>query len=382
MFIEVQPHQGDCPASEERDSVRRIWALLVAGAMATNSDEDLKAQFIQLYRENLLLMIRNLKLNEGISPSRLVHLQDKKKEVQVVHKALEQKQEEFKERMKVVTQRWKELQAKEAELKTHMEDSKRLIKESEEMHMRALKKATEEREKRLQKERELLRAKRDLEALRTARQKLSTKVQKYSIFCKYLEDVVKNSEFEDIQEIVLRYKTLVRMRKDLLQSQQQHQEVSEQTKLLLDQYKAEKEVEMLQYQKELQDLQRLEQIQNDVCLWEGHLADIKNTTSKKAQELATIRTAIFSLFQTVSMHMKAAPKVPVDDYQRQLDMVQKFIQDRTDLLLKVKWLDTQTQHRASLPLEIKARSQEDSSSQPRLSRVGGARARQRDLQKK
>ncbi|KFP05399.1 Coiled-coil domain-containing protein 42A, partial [Calypte anna] len=234
---------------------------------------------------------------EGISPSRLVHLQDKKKEVQVVHKALEQKQEEFKERMKVVTQRWKELQAKEAELKTHMEDSKRLIKESEEMHMRALKKATEEREKRLQKERELLRAKRDLEALRTARQKLSTKVQKYSIFCKYLEDVVKNSEFEDIQEIVLRYKTLVRMRKDLLQSQQQHQEVSEQTKLLLDQYKAEKEVEMLQYQKELQDLQRLEQIQNDVCLWEGHLADIKNTTSKKAQELATIRTAIFSLFQ-------------------------------------------------------------------------------------
>ncbi|XP_071620325.1 coiled-coil domain-containing protein 42 isoform X1 [Heliangelus exortis] len=328
--------------------------------MATNSDEDLKAQFIQLYRENLLQMIRNLKLNEGISPSRLVHLQDKKKEVQVVHKALEQKQEEFKERMKVVTQRWKELQAKEAELKTHMEDSKRLIKESEEMQMRALKKATEEREKRLQKEKELLRAKRDLEALRTARQKLSTKVQKYSIFCKYLEDVVKNSEFEDIQEIVLRYKTLVRMRKDLLQSQQQHQEVSEQTKLLLDQYKAKKEAEMLQYQKELQDLQRLEQIQNDVCLWEGQLADIKNTTSKKAQELATIRTAIFSLFQTV----------------------QKFIQDRTDLLLKVKWLDTQTQHRASLPLEIKARSQEDSSSQPRLSRVGGARARQRDLQKK
>ncbi|NXU78469.1 CCD42 protein, partial [Oreotrochilus melanogaster] len=169
--------------------------------------------------------------------------------------------------------------------------------ESEEMQMRALKKATEEREKRLQKEKELLRAQRDLEALRTARQKLSTKVQKYSIFCKYLEDVVKNSEFEDIQEIVLRYKTLVRMRKDLLQSQQQHQEVSEQTKLLLDQYKAKKEAEMLQYQKELQDLQCLEQIQKDVCLWEGHLADIKNTTSKKAQELATIRTAIFSLFQ-------------------------------------------------------------------------------------
>ncbi|KAM9371415.1 coiled-coil domain-containing protein 42 [Phaethornis superciliosus] len=290
--------------------------------MATNSDEDLKAQFIQLYRENLLLMIRNLKLNEGISPSRLVHLQDKKKEVQLVHRALEEKQEEFKERMKVVSQRWKELQAKEAELKTHMEDSKKIIKESEEMQIRAQKKATEEREKRLQKEDELLRAKRDLEALRTARQKLSNKVKKYSIFCKYLEDVVKNSEFEDIEEIVLRYKTLVRMRKDLLQSQQKHEEVSEQTKLLLDQYKAQKEAEMLQYQKELQDLQRLEQIQNDVRLWEGHLADIKNTTSKKAQELATIRTAIFSLFQTVRMQMKAAPKVPVDDYHRQLDMVE------------------------------------------------------------
>lgn len=62
------------------------------------------------------------------------------------------------------------------------------------MRIQALKKASKERERKIQKESELLRAKRELEALRNKHQKLSNKVQKYSIFNKYLEDVVKISQ--------------------------------------------------------------------------------------------------------------------------------------------------------------------------------------------
>ncbi|KFU93638.1 Coiled-coil domain-containing protein 42A, partial [Chaetura pelagica] len=232
------------------------------------------------------------------SPSCLVQLQEKKKETKLMQKALEEKQEEFKERMQVVTCRWKELRTKEAELKSYKKKSERILKENKEMQTKAVKKATEEREKKLQKENELVRANREREALRIKHRKLSNKVQKYFIFHKYLEAVVKNSEFEDIEDILLHYETLARMRKELWQSHQQCKEMSEQGTTLLDQYKAEKEVEILHYKKELQEHQlHFEQAQSEVHLWEGHWADVQTTNAKKAQQLAMIKMSICSLFQ-------------------------------------------------------------------------------------
>jgi len=62
------------------------------------------------------------------------------------------------------------------------------------MRVQALNKAIKEREVKMQKETELLRAKRELEALKNQHQKLYNRVQKYSIFKKYLDDVVKISQ--------------------------------------------------------------------------------------------------------------------------------------------------------------------------------------------
>lgn len=75
-------------------------------------------------------------------------------------------------------------------------------------------------------------------------------------------------QFEDIQDIISRYKLLVRMRKDLQQSQEKDKEMFKQTKVLLDHYMTEKEAEILQYQNELEQLQqRFEQAQSDVHFW-------------------------------------------------------------------------------------------------------------------
>ncbi|NXN52767.1 CCD42 protein, partial [Rynchops niger] len=204
----------------------------------------------------------------------------------------------FRERMKVITCQWRDLHAKEAQLKIHMEESGKTLKENDKMRMQALKKAIRERENKMQKESELLRAKGKLEALRNKHQKLCNRVQKYSIFNKYLEDVVKISQFEEIWEVISRYKTLVRMHKDLLQSQQRHKELSEQAKVLLDQYMEEKEAEILQYKNELVQLQlRFDQAQSDILSWETRWADIQNMTAKKTQELGTVKLAILNLFQ-------------------------------------------------------------------------------------
>ncbi|NXS58909.1 CCD42 protein, partial [Brachypteracias leptosomus] len=225
-----------------------------------------------------------------------IHLQEKKKQAREMQKALEEKEEDFKERMKDISCRWRDLHAKEAELKIYMKKSERILKESDKMLIQALDKAS--KEKTMQKEAELWRAKKELEALRNKHQRLFNRVQRYSTFNRYLEDVVKISQFEEIQGVIWHYKTLERMRKDLLQRQQGHKEMSEQTRVLLGQYTAGKEAEILQYEDELLELQlRFDQAQKDVLLWETCWANIQDTTAKKTQKVGAIKMAILNLFQ-------------------------------------------------------------------------------------
>lgn len=75
-------------------------------------------------------------------------------------------------------------------------------------------------------------------------------------------------QFEDISEVTSWYKLLVRMQNDLLQSQQGHKQLTEQDKLLLEQYRAEKEAEMLQYKNELVQFKLcFDQAQSDIPVW-------------------------------------------------------------------------------------------------------------------
>ncbi|NXS30967.1 CCD42 protein, partial [Pomatostomus ruficeps] len=232
------------------------------------------------------------------SQSSLIRLLKKKKEAREMENTLEEKDKAFEERMKVIADQWRDLHAKRAQLKAHVERSGRTVQEREELRIQALEINSKQREETMKKDGELLTAKMELEALRKKHQKLCKKVQKYSIFKEYLEDVVKVSQFEDISEVTSRYKLLVRTQKDLLQSQQGHKQLTEQDKVFLEQYRAEKEAEIRQYKHELVQLKlRFDQAQSDISLWEARWADIQNKTSKKTRKLWTIKLAIHNLFQ-------------------------------------------------------------------------------------
>ncbi|XP_035198606.1 coiled-coil domain-containing protein 42, partial [Oxyura jamaicensis] len=335
---------------------RRPWApreLLVAGAMAARDSEDLPAYFSVQYKENLLTLLKKLRLTEEDSLCPFICLQEKKKQAQQMQKTLEEKEEAFRERMEAISCRWRDLQTKEAQLKAHMKESGRVLQENDKLRIQTLKKASREREMKMQKQSELLRAKKELEALKNKHQKLSDRVQKYSIFSKYLEDVVKASHFEEIQTVIWRYKTLVRMRKDLLQAERGRREASEQAKELLAQYTEEKEEEILQYNNELAQLKlRFDEVHSDVLTWESRWAHIQNIATQRTLELGTIRMAILNLFQCISKQMKRSLNVPVDDNHKQLDMVQQFIQDHADISMEVKRKDLQKHQQAAKATEL------------------------------
>ncbi|KAJ7397356.1 Coiled-coil domain-containing protein 42A [Pitangus sulphuratus] len=302
--------------------------------MDTWSNGKMAARFLTLYKVEIPYLLRELKVREEESRCSLMQLLKTKREARLMQKALAEKDETFREKMKVITDRWRALHAKRVQLKEHVEKSGRIIQENEEVRILALKIDSKEREENMQKDSELLRAKMKLEALRKEHWKLCKKVQKYSVFKKYLEDVVKVSQFEDIPEVASWYKLLVRTHKDLLQSQQGHKELTEQDKLLLEQYRAEKEAEMLQYKRELVQLkQRFDQAQRDILLWEARWADIQNRTSKKTRKFWTIRLAIHDLFQSTNMRLNAECNVSADDSLKQLDMIKQFIQHLEDIHL-------------------------------------------------
>nr|XP_006217828.1 coiled-coil domain-containing protein 42 isoform X2 [Vicugna pacos] len=69
---------------------------------------------------------------------------------------------------------------------------------------------------------------------------------------------------------------------------------------------------------------------------ESRWAHIQNTAAKKTLLLGTIKMATLNLFQIVSKQLKEATFVSLDDTHKQLDMIQQFIQDLSDIWAEVK----------------------------------------------
>uniref|UniRef100_A0A384BUG6 Coiled-coil domain containing 42 n=1 Tax=Ursus maritimus TaxID=29073 RepID=A0A384BUG6_URSMA len=296
-------------------------------------EEDLAEYFRLQYGERLLQLLQKFPNIEDQSESPSLRLLEKKKEAKLMHHAMEQKKETFQRRMETLNLRWEELSIKEAQLKAHIRKFEQFIQENDQKRIRALKKANKERELKRQRVRELAKAKQEMAALRLEHQRLSSKLQDYSIFNKYLEKVVENSEFEEIHEVISRYKTLVSMHQDLMHSAQEGQEKIERAKARLARYMEEKDDEILQHNNELARLQmRFDRARSDESRW----AHIQNTAAKKTLLLGTIKMATLNLFQIVSKQLKETATVSLEDTHRQLDMIQQFIQDLSDIWAEVK----------------------------------------------
>ncbi|XP_053850806.1 coiled-coil domain-containing protein 42 isoform X1 [Vidua macroura] len=289
------------------------------------------------YKDRLLPLLRELRAAEEDSTNSFICVLKKMKEARLVEKVVEETEQAFTERMEALAEQWRDLHARRAQLKAHVVTAGTTVKENERLRSQALKKAKEEKEENSKKEREVLRARMELEALRKQHQKLSKKLLKYSLFKRYLEDVVENSQFHDIDDIITYYKALLRTRKDLLQSQWWHRQLTEQGKALQQQIRAEKEAEMLQWKNDLVQLREsFEQAQSDIRQWEGRWAEVQDRAARKATELKSLTMAIHSLFQAASARLQPQGRVAAGDSHRQLDMIRQFIYDLQDFTEDMK----------------------------------------------
>lgn len=239
-----------------------------------------------------------------VSPA--TRLLEKRRETAEVEHALSAQKEEFSMKMEGLAQRRQELERKEQTLKQSLQKFDRFLKENDSKKLRALKKAKEERIMIKTKETEIETLKTNCKDLEEERDQVRKRLEKYTLYQEYLERVLEFSdEFKDLHEIMKRYDTLRATNNDLVSREQKNQEIMEREKQKFYKYMENKNTEMLHYNNELAQLQtRLDKAQSAAVHWESKWTHIQNTAAKKTLLLGRIKIATHNLYQLVLRHAR------------------------------------------------------------------------------
>ena len=82
----------------------------------------------------------------------------------------------------------------------------------------------------------------------------------------------------------------------------------------------------------------MDKAQGEAVKWESKWTHIKNTAAKKTLLLGRIKMATHNLYQLVNRHQKArrGEEVDLEDTNEQLNRIQQFIQDLTQITTEIK----------------------------------------------
>ena len=294
---------------------------------------NLEDYFRTIFEDKLLVKMPEREDDQLTPATRLL---EKRREMSEVEQALTAQKEEFQMKMESLQQRREELERKEYQLKESLLKFDKFLKENDSKRARALKKASEERDMKRGKDREINRLQEETGSLSKVRDKMQKRLAKYVGFQQYLDKVLeKAEEFQEIREIIARYDTLTATHQDLFEREAKNQEKYEQERARLMKFTEEKNNEVLNYNNQLAQLQtELEKTQSIAVKWESQWTHIKNTAAKKTLLLGRIKMATHNLFMLVNGQLKTT--TVIDNTEKQLEKIQTFIQDLSQITQEIK----------------------------------------------
>ena len=294
---------------------------------------NLEDYFRTIFEDKLLVKMPEREDDQLTPATRLL---EKRREMSEVEQALTAQKEEFQMKMESLQQRREELERKEYQLKESLLKFDKFLKENDSKRARALKKASEERDMKRGKDREINRLQEETGSLSKVRDKMQKKLAKYVGFQQYLDKVLeKAEEFQEIREIIARYDTLTATHQDLFEREAKNQEKYEQERARLMKFTEEKNNEVLNYNNQLAHLQtELEKTQSIAVKWESQWTHIKNTAATKTLLLGRIKMATHNLFMLVNGQLKTT--TVIENTEKQLDKIQTFIQDLSQITQEIK----------------------------------------------
>ncbi|KAM3867535.1 coiled-coil domain-containing protein 42 homolog [Diretmus argenteus] len=262
---------------------------------------------------------------------------EQRKEIIEVDKQLKAHREEFELKRKSWRDRRDEVLMKEEKLKESLLNFDRFLKENDAKRSRGAKKAEAEKQVVLQKEAEIERLKEECAALEGRKQKLQCRVQRNSLYWNFLKQVVDLAKFEEVWELVGRFETLLITRQQLRQRESEVQEQLDRQRGALQTYIDQQSCLLLQKNNLLSQLQtQLDQTRSEALRWESKWNHIQNTAAKETLLLGQIKMVTLNLYQMTDEELEGEGGVAFNDTETQLDKIQIFIQNQTDIMKDIK----------------------------------------------
>ncbi|XP_053313044.1 cilia- and flagella-associated protein 73 [Spea bombifrons] len=299
---------------------------------------DLREYFRAAFEDKLLVKMPDRE-DDFLTPA--TRLLEKRREMAEVEQALNSQKEEFQMKTESLQQRRTELEHKEEKLKDSLFKFDKFLKENDSKRKRAMRKAGEERQLAAQKELEAMKLQKENAQLLSKKKALQQRQEKNSIYQRYLQTVLeKTDEFQEVQEMIDRFNTLMATQTKLLQRDLKNQEKTEQERARLSRYQEEARSHILEQNNQLAELQgKLEKAQALVLQWESRWAQIQNTAAKNTLQLGRIRMATLNLFQTITKQMHIRTDLSVEDTDEQLEKIKICFMDLDAIYKDLKKAD-------------------------------------------
>ncbi|XP_041667646.1 coiled-coil domain-containing protein 42-like [Cheilinus undulatus] len=244
-----------------------------------------------------------------------------------------------------------ELDAMIEEREKKLESSKELVKEKQEelkrqkefhislemLHkVRDAEQAAEtterERKEELQMQEEEKRLKEEYATLVKRKKEMLEEIERNSVYKKFMDRVLKMSQFEDVSELANKLDSLLKFNKQLSQKDaeidQQIEEKRKEISTLTDQ----QHLERLQGNNELAQLQaELARVMAENAAWSKKWNSIQETAQKKTLLLGEIKMAVANLFELTGGQRNSDEPVDINDTEKLLDQVLMFFNEQNDL---------------------------------------------------
>ncbi|KAJ3216107.1 hypothetical protein HDU67_009908 [Dinochytrium kinnereticum] len=236
----------------------------------------------------------------------------------MVQAGLEKKRIEFAKRMEECREKQEELRAKQKQIRDRVTKFEKFLKENDAKRQRANLKAQSEKRLREQKEQELALLFHTLGEEHVKSENTLRLIKSYQIYEKYLQSVVDilPPDYLDVNEphindILMRYKTLVETNEDLIQMLQSSQDTIEREATALTELIKEKNDLILVYNSKLGIQQkRLDKLKLESAYTEQKLEERDNTGKERMRLLGETKLAIHNIFERIMNHTRSTTLPP------------------------------------------------------------------------
>ncbi|KER28734.1 hypothetical protein T265_04521 [Opisthorchis viverrini] len=262
---------------------------------------------------------------------------EKNSQLRKLNGELKKEKNEFKRKMEELELRWTIVQEKEKIYRDSLIKFEKMLRDNDEKKLRALRKLANERSLQKTNEVELEILRKTNKQLLSQRQRLENKVANLRKYQRFLQELVKRSEyFSDISEVLSRYNALKANLEDLKCVDQMNNLCFEDLSTHLHQYKEEKSDEKLSLTNELTALRRrLEDSQTENRNRENLWVHTRDDALQRVSELCELKGSVLNMYRTARKYEKYGEDLSSENTVDQLEVIKDFILDLSEIVKEV-----------------------------------------------